>query len=128
MLLQDRIDVYLAQNGSESRLTFRQERRLRKAANKQAKARRASESAAENAQAAFELSCTPYPDEPANWEMLNALESVDTSETWQESLSEASEPPPFVSLCPTCNVTEGPCLTKSGKPARTNHKGREAAA
>lgn len=34
------------------------------------------------------------------------------------------EPPPFVSLCPTCNVSEGPCLTKSGKPTK-NHKGRE---
>jgi hypothetical protein len=60
--LQERIDTYLAQNGSESRLTFRQERRLRKVANRQAKARRAQEIVAERAQAAFELSCTPLPE------------------------------------------------------------------
>jgi hypothetical protein len=40
MDLQTRVDNYLAQNGSESRLTPRQMRRLDKKSHKQAKARR----------------------------------------------------------------------------------------
>jgi hypothetical protein len=117
MTLEKRISTYLAQNGATERLTFRQERRLRKAANRQAKAARRN---------LFTPESRPYVNA--------ALSSVDTSETWpfkEETFGDfgpVPHPDDVVNgtavACPTCGVFEGPCVTKSGKPAKASHKGR----